>query len=314
MRPVRNRPGKTPWLPPLPPEPAGTVLKRNVAVMNSATTIPAYWVHDIDPFVLRLGDDIGLRWYGLAYLLGFLIAGLLLYLYHKKGRSPFGFEVQTSAMTAIIIGIIVGGRVGYMLFYQFEEFARNPLSLFQIWQGGMSSHGGFIGCAFAVWWISRSTGTPYLCTADIIATLGPPGILLGRIANFINGELWGKVTEVPWAVIFPASAPPGTPLESITPRHPSQLYEAALEGLLLTVYMQMRFWFGRPSRPAGQLCGELLLMYALMRIGGEFFREPDASLILGLSRGVFLTLFLAGAGAGIIIYSRRKRENESPRP
>ena len=282
----------------------------DTTVMNSATTSPAYWVHDIDPFILRLGDDIGLRWYGLAYLLGFLTAGLLLFLYYKKGRSPFGIDAQISAMTAIIIGILVGGRVGYMLFYQFEEFAHNPLSLFQIWQGGMSSHGGFIGCAFAVWWISRSTGTPFLATADIIATIGPPGILFGRIANFINGELWGKVTEVPWAVIFPASAPPGTPVDGIAPRHPSQLYEAALEGLLLTVYIQIRFWMGRWRMPAGQLCGELLLLYSLARIAGEFFREPDASLILGLNRGVFFTLFLAGAGAGIIVYSRRRREKK----
>jgi len=288
----------------------GTVLE--AAVMNSATNSIAYWVHDIDPYILRFSGDVGLRWYGLAYLLGFLIAGLLLYLYNKKGRSPFGIDIQVSAMTAIIVGILVGGRVGYMLFYQLEEFARNPLNLFQIWQGGMSSHGGFIGCAFAVWWISRSTGTPFLATADIIATIGPPGILFGRIANFINGELWGKVTEVPWAVIFPASAPPGTPIESIAPRHPSQLYEAALEGLLLTVYMQIRFWTGRPGRrPAGQLCGELLLIYALARVGGEIFREPDASLIFGLSRGIFFTLFMAAAGVGIIAVSRRLRENKS---
>ena len=280
--------------------------------MSTPTGTPAYWVHDIDPFILRLGGEFGLRWYGLAYLLGFLIAGLLLYVYRKKGRSPFGLDDQISVMTSIIVGIVVGGRVGYMLFYQPGELLRQPLSLFQIWQGGMSSHGGFIGCAFAVWWISRQTRVPFLATADIIATLGPPGILLGRIANFINGELWGKVTEVPWAVIFPGSATPGTPIESIAPRHPSQLYEAALEGLLLTVYMQLRFWLSRPgSRKDGWICAEFLLIYSFVRICGETFREPDASLILGLNRGVFYSLFLAIAGAGILIYSRRRCDSNS---
>ena len=266
--------------------------------------ILAYWVHDLDPVILPIYGNLAIRWYGLSYVAGFLIAWWLLSFYSRRGRCPWDAEQRMASLVRIAIGILVGGRLGYMLLYDLSSFTRNPLSLFYIWEGGMASHGGFIGCAVAVYFVSKTSSTPFLRTSDLVVTLASPGIFLGRIANFINGELWGRITDLPWAVIFPQSAPPGTALDQIPPRHPSQLYEAALEGLVLFAYIQFRFWKrGRlPARPAGgipdgQLSGEFLVAYAALRILGELFREPDpAGLILGLSRGTFYSLILGLVG------------------
>ena len=273
----------------------------------------AYWVHDLSPFLIRFGDNFGIRYYGLAYLLGFLCAALLLRAYYKKGLSPFDAEAQSRLMTFSIMGVLVGGRLGYMLFYNLEGFFNDPLSLFKIWEGGMSSHGGFIGVALAVWLFYRfpSKGArthrqgrelSLLRTADLVVSLTPLGFFFGRIANFINGELWGKVSTVPWAVIFPQSAEDLTmPVAEIPPRHPSQLYEAVLEGLLLFLWTQWRLR-RKPALPEGQLAGEFLVIYAVARIFAEVFREPDRgiSLILGLSRGQFYSLFIAASGLFLI--------------
>lgn len=265
-----------------------------------------YWIHDLDPFLFRFGENFGIRYYGLAYLLSFLIAFGLLALYYRKGRSPLAPEQQSNALFAVIVGVLAGGRLGYMLFYDLGGFVQNPLTLFKVWEGGMASHGGFLGGIAALVWIARREKIPFLRVADLFATLAPPGLLLGRVANFINGELWGRVTDVSWAMIFPASAP-GAPLDSIPPRHPSQLYEAALEGALLLVYLQIRFWKTDVVRThPGQLAGEFLLLYAMARIFCEFFREPDAGLILGMSRGIFFSIFLAIAGIAVIVISRKR--------
>ena len=270
---------------------------------------PDYWVHDLDPFILRFNEDFGLRWYGLSYVLGFVAAYFLLRLYFRHRRSPWNTDQALSAIYVFALGIIVGGRVGFVLLYDLPNFFSNPLTLLKIWEGGMASHGGFVGLALSLVWFARKTEVPVLKASDIIVTLAPPGLFLGRIANFINGELWGKVTDVSWAVIFPASAPPGTPIEFIPPRHPSQLYEAALEGLILLIYTQFRFWVGKRNKPPpGQLCGEFFLLYAMVRIISELFREPDAGLILGLSRGAFYSLFIAIAGIVFIIVARRRKK------
>lgn len=171
----------------------------------------------------------------------------------------------------------------------------------------MASHGGFVGVCLALIWFVQKHRLPWRRTADVLVTLAPPGLFFGRLANFINGELWGKVSYAPWAVIFPASAPSGTPLTEIPPRHPSQLYEALLEGLFLTAYTQLRFWrsgFVR-ARP-GWLAGEFLILYAAVRVVGEIFREPDAPLLFGLSRGTFYSLFLIAAGLVLLALNRRK--------
>jgi phosphatidylglycerol:prolipoprotein diacylglycerol transferase len=181
------------------------------------------------------------------------------------------------------------------------------MAFFRVWDGGMASHGGFIGVGVAIAWFARSRKIPFLHLADLIASTAAVGLLFGRIANFINGELWGKIADVPWAVIFPHSASPTTPLHLILPRHPSQLYAAALEGALLLAIMQWRFWRSDIVRTKpGHLAGEFWLIYALVRIVGEAFREPDAGLIMGLNRGAFYSFFLVAGGLVFIGLARRK--------
>lgn len=274
-----------------------------------------YWVHDLSPFLIQfpenpLGLD-GIRYYGLAYLLGFLAAWLLLRVYDQKNKLALNADQRASLMTAIILGVLIGGRLGYMLLYDLPALLANPLLLFRVDQGGMASHGGFAGILIALLWFTKRNKLNFFTLSDALVTVGPIGLLLGRIANFINGELWGRITEFKYAVIFPHSpssynATTGT--FGPQPRHASQLYEAALEGALMLGYVQWRYWKTRP--PAGQLAGEFLIGYAIVRILGEHFREPDASLILGLSRGQFYSAFMILAGS-VIIYLARKNH---PRP
>jgi len=275
-----------------------------------------FWVHDLSPFLIRFPENPlgleGIRYYGLAYLLGFLGAWLLLKAYDAKGKFRIDADARATLVTALIVGVIVGGRVGYVLLYDLTAFLENPLLLFRIDKGGMASHGGFIGVTVALFWFARSRGYRIFELGDVIVTVAPLGLMLGRVANFINGELWGKVSSVSWAVIFPKSPPayhpePGRFLPE--PRHPSQLYEAALEGGLMLAYVQWRFWRSRP--PAGQLAGEFLCGYALVRILGEIFREPDADLILGLSRGQFYSVLMLVAGIAVVYQARRLQRKQS---
>jgi phosphatidylglycerol:prolipoprotein diacylglycerol transferase len=258
---------------------------------------PAYWVHNLSPFVIRFNDHLGIRWYGLSYLAGFLAAGWLLRHYHRKGRSPLDTNAILDLMTALITGVIVGGRLGYFLLYQPATFFHDPLVFFRVWEGGMASHGGMLGVVLAMGWYVRKREISFLQVSDLIVTVAPLGLFFGRVANFINGELWGTPTRVPWAVIFPASPHP------LMPRHPSQLYEAGLEGLLLFTFMQWRFWKSDAVRmQPGRIAGEFLIAYAFARAIGEIFREPDAGLILGLSRGTFYSIFLVAGGVALILF------------
>lgn len=275
--------------------------------MNAQITTnsePSYWVHDLSPFVVRFSDSFGIRWYGVAYVLAFLIAALLLRLYWRAGRSVIDPKAQSGLMMAVVTGVLVGGRLGYYLLYSPETLVREPLALLRVWDGGMASHGGFVGVCLALFWAVRKHHLSWRPTADVLVTLAPPGLFFGRLANFINGELWGKVSHVPWAVIFPASALSGTPLAQISPRHPSQLYEAVLEGLFLTAYTQLRFWRSQVIRERpGRLAGEFLMLYGVVRILGEVFREPDAPLLFGLSRGTFYSLFVILGGLVLVATS-----------
>ena len=265
---------------------------------------PAYWVHDLSPFLGPHWGNVGLRYYGLAYLLGFVTAGWLLARYARAGRSQLPAARIADFMVMIVIGVMLGGRLGSFLLYHPDQLLRDPLSFFRVWEGGMASHGGMVGVAVAVAWFGRAEKIRFLHLADLITSVAPAGRLFGRLANFINGELWGKPTRVAWAVIFPASPSP------LMPRHPSQLYEAALEGALLLVFMQWRFWRSDVTqRSPGRLSGEFLLAYAVVRAIGEVFREPDASLILGLSRGTFYSLFIILAGLGLILRKSPPLEN-----
>lgn len=286
--------------------------------MFPATTqspTPGFWVHDLDPFLVRFPEGWaleGIRWYGLAYLAGFIFGAIMLSVYYKKNKSPLDSDAQSNFMIALIIGVLVGGRLGYMLFYAWNSLVANPLSVFRVWEGGMASHGGMIGALLATWIFARRQKCSFLQLGDIIATLAPAGIFFGRLANFVNGELWGRETSVPWAVIFKYekfNPFTGTPeLSYLLPRHPSQLYAALGEGLLLLVWTQLRFWKKEPL-PKGQIVGEAAVLYAVVRIVDELFREPDAgvSFILGLTRGQFYSVALLLFGIAVIVVARKTR-------
>ncbi|WP_246026479.1 prolipoprotein diacylglyceryl transferase [Oleiharenicola lentus] len=271
----------------------------------------AQWVHTPHPFLIQFGENFGLRYYGLAYLLGFAGAAWLLHRYHRTGRSSVGPDAIWDLMTYLIAGVLVGGRLGYFLFYQPGSLLREPLALFRVWEGGMASHGGFLGVTLALVIFARRHRVGFLHLGDLIVSTVPLGLGLGRLANFLNGELWGKATDASWAVVFSATG------GGNVPRHPSQLYEAALEGFLLLAYVQTRLWKSDVVRQQpGRLAGEFLFGYALARVVCELFREPDAgvSLILGLSRGTFYSLFLAAAGVALMVYARRSIRSGSSRP
>jgi phosphatidylglycerol:prolipoprotein diacylglycerol transferase len=269
----------------------------------------AHWVHNLDPVIFQITETIALRWYGLAYIAGFASAYGLLVLYSKKGRIVLEADAREFLFMAVIIGVLVGGRLGYVLLYDTGRLLTDPLSFFRVWEGGMASHGGFIGVAIALAVFCARYQYSFWKIADIAVVITPPGLFFGRIANFINGELWGKISDVPWAVVFPQSEPRGYPLEMIAARHPSQLYAALLEGLILFVFIQWRFWRSAAVYNPGKTGGEFLMAYGVLRIIGEIFREPDASLILGMSRGTFYSLLLMAAGIGVIIYLRWKAAN-----
>ncbi|MDB6168471.1 MAG: prolipoprotein diacylglyceryl transferase [Verrucomicrobia bacterium] len=256
----------------------------------------AYWVHDWGPFLGPHWGNFGIRYYGLAYLLGFVTAGWLLVRYARAGRSQVPAARVSDLMIYIVIGVMLGGRLGSFLLYHPQQLRDDPLSFFRVWEGGMASHGGMAGTAVALWWFARSEKIRFLHLADIVTSVAPAGLLFGRFANFINGELWGRPATVPWAVIFPASPLP------LVPRHPSQIYEALLEGALVLACMQWRVWRSDVlRRRPGHLCGEFLVAYAVARAIGEIFREPDASLIFGLSRGTFYSIFLVAGGLILIL-------------
>ncbi|MEO6568236.1 MAG: prolipoprotein diacylglyceryl transferase [Opitutaceae bacterium] len=257
-------------------------------------------VHDFSPFLGPHWGNVGIRYYGLAYLMGFIGSVMLLQLYHRAGRSPFGMNTINDLMTYLVLGVLIGGRIGYFLLYQLETFAADPLAIFRVWEGGMASHGGMAGVLVALLWYGRKRQVPFFHLSDLVISTAPLGLFFGRIANFINGELWGKPADVPWAYIFEKTG--GGPY----PRHPSQLYEALLEGALLLAFMQWRFWSSDVAeKKPGRLSGEFLVAYAVARSIGEMFREPDASLILGLSRGTFYSLFMIATGIWLIRRSTR---------
>jgi phosphatidylglycerol:prolipoprotein diacylglycerol transferase len=199
------------------------------------------------------------------------------------------------------------------LLYAPADLLAHPVLLFKVWEGGMASHGGFAGVAVALAWFARRHHISFFHLSDLVASVTALGLLLGRIANFINGELWGQVSTVSWAVIFPASERPGTPFDLIAPRHPSQLYAAALEGAVLLAYAQWRLWCTPVLRNhPGRLAGEFLIGYAVMRTVTEIFREPDASLILGLSRGTFFSFFILLGGLAFYLRPSRRLAPVAP--
>lgn len=236
-----------------------------------------------NPVALQITDSFGIHWYGLMYLIGF-VAFLLLGKYQIKHKPWFKWNTQMldDALFYGALGVILGGRVGYMLFYQFPDLIENPLSLFKIWQGGMSFHGGFLGVLVAMYFFTKKHPQPWLKIMDFVAPLVPIGLGAGRMGNFINGELWGRPTGSDFGMIFPQ-------VDAVA-RHPSQLYEFILEGLVMFAVL---WWFSRKPRPTGSISAVFLMLYGSFRFIVEFTREPDAHLGLlglGLSMGQWLSL------------------------
>lgn len=272
-----------------------------------------YWVHDLSPFLWQFPAPYsnwgpgGIRWYGVSYLIGFISAGILLKIAWKKGKSPYDQDQVMNLLTFQILGVLLGGRIGYAILYQGEKLLNDPLLILRVWEGGMASHGGFIGVCLATLWYARHSKQSPFPVGDLIVYIVPPGLFFGRIANFINGELWGRTTEIKWGVLFPNASGFA---EGIA-RHPSQLYAAITEGLVPFIFVQWRFWKTEiTSKCPGVLSGEFLIIYSVARIFNEFFREPDASLILGMTRGQFYSLFLFAAGLFLIFLSLKKSNSK----
>jgi phosphatidylglycerol:prolipoprotein diacylglycerol transferase len=292
----------------------------NGRTMTTTAFLPAlaYFVDSFDPVIVRIWGPLAIRWYGVAYVCGF-VGGYLLWLKAVKDKLvSFSREDVEILITWAVAGVLVGGRLGYMLFYDFAEFIRQPLILFRVDQGGMSFHGGALGVALAVAIVARQKKLSFLEIGDLCAMATPVGLFFGRLANFVNGELWGRISTVRWAVVFPrADYVPGeftTYYEDAlgrgiaNPRHPSQLYEALLEGLVLGAVLIYLFWRKNgavPKKTPGVIGGLFVVLYATFRILCENFREPDASLIFGLTRGTFYSLLMAAAGIGLIAFSLR---------
>ncbi len=258
-----------------------------------------------DPVIVSIGP-FAIRWYALAYILGILLGWLYARAIVRNEKlwggpaplTPLDFD---DFVLWVTLGIILGGRTGYVLFYNPAFFAEHPAEIVQLWKGGMSFHGGLLGCVAAVILFARKRGIPILSLGDITCAVGPIGLCLGRIANFINGELWGRQSDVPWAMVFPNGGP--------FPRHPSQLYEAGLEGLLLFAVLALSIRAGALKRP-GLTIGIFAVCYGLARMTSELFREPDVQLGFvwrGVTMGMLLSVPMIIAGAAFIIFALRRK-------
>jgi phosphatidylglycerol---prolipoprotein diacylglyceryl transferase len=303
------------------------------------TSVIGYYLHHLDPFIFHITKTIGPRWYGMAYVLAFLCGYLLLRHLSRRGYADLRADRVADFITGCaLFGVIVGGRLGYVLFYK-PDMLRDPVSIFRVWEGGMSSHGGMLGLVLFTLYYSYRHKLSWLNLGDNLVVVAPIGLFFGRCANFINGELYGRVSNVSWAMQFPKELldhsaeadkaiaqlqvidPALTSPEAIvdaagrpevkqvlrtilTPRHPSQLYEAFFEGIVLFAIL----WIVRTRfrTPNGILTGLFFIFYAIFRIVVEYFREPDASLIAGFTRGQFFSFFLIAIGLAFVIAARMR--------
>jgi phosphatidylglycerol---prolipoprotein diacylglyceryl transferase len=302
----------------------------------------SYYLHNLDPFIFRLWENVGPRWYGLAYVLAFICGFALLTRFSKRGYLDLSPAAVGDLVTwTALFGVMVGGRLGYVFFYR-PDMLREPLSILRVWEGGMSSHGGMLGVVLFTLYYARRHKLTWTNLGDNLVVAVPIGLFLGRCANFINGELYGRIASVPWAIQFPKELlepanvvqaeralaacrqvdPSLSSVETIveavrtnpqvasvlreilTPRHPSQLYEAFLEGIVLFAIL----WFVRTRvrTPNGFLTGLFMIGYGVFRIVVEYFREPDAALIGIFTRGQFFSFFVVALGVGFIVVARRR--------
>lgn len=302
----------------------------------------AYWVHSLDPFVVQFGNGFGVRWYGLAYLAAFAAAYFVYVHLARRGFSVIPADKVGDFITGCaVFGVLIGGRLGYMLFYDWTGFLRDPLILFRVWEGGMSAHGGMLGVVLYTLWYAWRHQVNWPGLGDNLVVGAPLGLFFGRVANFINGELYGRPADVAWAVKFPseiyelpvetqrqvlgtaqevfagpigleevvATAPSSPELREmlaqfLTPRHPSQIYEALLEGLLLFAVL----WLlrTRVRLPNGVITGIFFIGYAVTRSVAELFRFPDAGYVGFLTKGQFLSIFLVLIGAAFLVGAWRR--------
>ncbi len=300
----------------------------------------AYYLHDLDPIIFRVYDNIGPRWYGLAYVLAFICGYALLGLLAKRGYADLSASRVGDFVTGCaLFGVIIGGRLGYVFFYK-PEMLREPISILRVWEGGMSSHGGIIGLLLFTLYYAHRHKLSWTNLGDNLGVVAPLGLFFGRCANFINGELYGRAANVAWAMQFPKELldqpaeadraiaacaqidPSLTTPEAIvgavhrqwqvkqvlrailTPRHPSQLYEAFFEGVILFAIL----WIvrTRTRQPNGVLMGLFFICYAIFRIVIETFREPDATLIAGFTRGQFFSFFLIAIGVAFVVAAKMR--------
>lgn len=259
----------------------------------------------LDPVVFTLGP-LSVRWYGLAYVAGFIVAGLILRSLNRRWDVGLSDDDVLDLVLVGVIGLVLGARIGYVLFYGAGGYWSDPASILAFWDGGMSFHGGLVGILLAGWLFARRKGISVLRLYDL-AVGAPLGIFFGRLANFVNGELWGRPTDLPWGVVFPDA--PGS-----APRHPSQLYEAALEGLVLFAILWL---LSRKKRGDGFMIGTLLGLYGVFRIVVEFFREPDIQLgyVIGpFTMGQLLTLPMVFIGGWLVVRAIRRDHAAQGRP
>jgi len=282
-----------------------------------------YPLINIDPVAVSLGP-LDIHWYGIMYLMAFLSFWAI---GNRRATRQSWWAWSKQDVSDILfygmLGVIIGGRIGYMLFYGFDLLIQNPLSIVKIWDGGMSFHGGLLGVVIAMLWFARRTQRSFWQVADFVAPMVPLGLAFGRLGNFVGGELWGRLTDVPWAMIFAKStgfraadsqalneAWQSGALDHLA-RHPSQLYQAGMEGLGLFIILM---WFSSKPRPAAAVSGLFLLGYGIFRLGAEFFRQPDEHLgflaMHWLTMGMLLSLPMIALGLGIIIYAYQT--NSSP--
>lgn len=270
--------------------------------------LPMLTYPEIDPVAVAIGP-LKVHWYGLMYLAGFVAAW---WLAMRRAAKPWSPVIKAEVEDLILycaIGVVVGGRLGYVFFYNFPQLVADPLSLLRVWEGGMSFHGGLIGVMLATAWYARKIGTTFAALIDFVAPLVPIGLGLGRIGNFIGQELWGRPTDAPWGMVFPRDP-------ELLVRHPSQLYQAFLEGLVLFVAL---WWFSSKPRPRLAVGGLFVLLYGIFRFLVEFVREPDGHIGFDLfgwmTRGQLLCLPMIAAGIALLVWSYRTQplpEGRSP--
>lgn len=275
-------------------------------LLTSLSMAAGNYVHyadlGLDPIWFKIGP-VPIRWYSLGYLAGILVGWWYLMKLIAQPGAPMARRHADDMVFYATLGIILGGRLGYVLFYRPEFYFADPVQILRLWDGGMSFHGGVIGTTLGILWMARKHKLDWLRVHDYVACCSPFGIFFVRLANFVNGELWGRPTDVPWAIIFPTGGE--------VPRHPSQLYEAGLEGILLFVVLWFLFWKTESRYQPGKLVGAFLLVYGLSRFLVELVRQPDSgleNLSWGLTMGQTLTVPMVLGGAWLIATAKGRRQ------